>query len=132
MNMVGEPLQTWWIVAISWVWVITMAVVMIHYGLEGRLSWVKDWRAHWYIDLREKRGRASLLLTTATLLSLGTLGTVIAADSTGWFQSTDLLGVILAGTVVTFTTGYTLAGGWQDEEAPHTNHTDNNDNTNSS
>ena len=114
MNMVGEPLQTWWIVAISWAWVITMAVVMIHYGLEGRLSWVKDWRAHWYIDLHEQRGWRSPLLATTTLLFmiLGTLGTVIAADSTGWFQSTDLFGVILAGIVVTFTAGYTLAGGW--------------------
>lgn len=114
MNMVGEPLQTWWIVAISWAWVITIAVVMIHYGLEGRLSWVKDWRALWYIDLHEQRGWRSPLLATTTLLFmiLGTLGTVIAADSTGWFQSTDLFGVILAGTVVTFTAGYTLAGGW--------------------
>lgn len=110
MNMVGEPLQTWWIVAISWAWVITMAVVMIHYALEGR-GWVSDWRAQWYIDLNKKRGWPITLL----FIILGTLAIVIAADSTGWVQSIDLFGVILAGTVVTFTTGYTLAGGWQNE-----------------
>ena len=90
---------------------------MIHYGLEGRLSWVKDWRAQWYIDLRKKRGWTGLLVVIGTLafLAVGTGAFMVAMDSTELFDSTQGWGLALTGMVLTFVTGYTLAGRWVDE-----------------
>ena len=77
------------------------------------VSSLADWcffQAHY--DEAKQLYEKALAIRPENSVLRNSLGTVIAADSTGWFQSTDLLGVILAGTVVTFTTGYTLAGGW--------------------